>query len=33
MIKAVTYFNFENSLEALEYYKNNFNAEVVTRKM
>ena len=33
MIKAVTYFNFENSLEALEYYKNNFNAEVVTRTM
>lgn len=33
MIKAITYFNFKNTAEVLEFYEENFGAELMTRTM
>ncbi|GGB06707.1 glyoxalase/bleomycin resistance/extradiol dioxygenase family protein [Macrococcus hajekii] len=33
MFKAVTYFNFSNALEALQFYENKLGAKVITQTM
>lgn len=33
MIKAVTYFNFGNALEALTFYEEKLGAEIVSKTM
>src|SRR5690625_349373 len=33
MVKHFQYFNFQNALDAIDYYKNNFNAALVSIQM